>query len=429
MLEKALRTTERFIPTKIFRFFNPAYHWTLAFLSALSYRFPSREIKVIAVTGTKGKSSTTEIVNAILEEAGYKTALSNTIRFKIDDVTVPNKYKMSMPGRFFAQRFIREAVNRKCDYLIMEMTSQGSLLYRHRFIELDTLVFTNISPEHIEAHGSYENYRDSKVNIARNMERSSKTNKAIIANSDDKDSSYFLRCKADKKITYGIKDVEPFEIKKEGLIFSLNGRTVHSHLSGLFNLYNILAAITTARNHGISEIDIIHAIEKFENIPGRVQKIVISQSDISKTQDFNVIVDYAHTPDSLEKFYSVFKGSRNICILGGTGGGRDVWKRTEMGRIADENCQKIILTDEDPYDENPRKIVDDVAKGIRSKSPIIIMDRREAIREAIRNAESGDNILITGKGTDPYIMGPNGTKIPWSDAEVVREELKKFLSK
>ncbi len=429
MLEKALNTTKRLIPNKIFNFFSPAYHWTLAFFAALIYRFPSREIKIIAVTGTKGKSSTTEILNAILEEAGYKTALSNTIRFKIGNTTIPNKHKMSMPGRFFAQRFIREAVDKKCDYLIMEMTSQGSLLYRHRFIELDTLVFTNISPEHIEAHGSYENYRDAKVNIAKNMERSSKTNRTIIANSDDKDSSYFLECKADRKITYGIKNAEPFEVKKDSLIFSLNGKTVHSHLSGLFNLYNILAASTAAQSHGVSDTNIIHAIEKFESIPGRVQKIeLVSRSNLAKKQDFNVIVDYAHTPDSLEKFYGVFKGSRNICVLGGTGGGRDAWKRAEMGRIADEHCEKIILTNEDPYDEDPRKIVDDVAKGIKNKSPIIIMDRREAIREALRNARAGDNILITGKGTDPYIMGPRGTKTPWSDAGVAREEIEKFLS-
>ncbi len=166
MIDKMLDNTKRIIPSGIFSFFNPVYHWTLAFLSALWYRFPSRKIKVIAVTGTKGKSSTIEIINAILEEAGFKTALSNTIRFKIGNDSRPNLYKMSMPGRSFMQRFLREAVNAGCEYMIMEMTSQGALLYRHKFIELDALVFTNLSPEHIEAHGSFDNYVKSKLSIA-----------------------------------------------------------------------------------------------------------------------------------------------------------------------------------------------------------------------------------------------------------------------
>jgi UDP-N-acetylmuramoyl-L-alanyl-D-glutamate--2,6-diaminopimelate ligase len=372
-----------------------------------------------------------------MEEAGYKTALSNTIRFKVGDISWSNLYKMSMPGRFFAQRLIRKAVKNKCQYMIMEMTSQGALLYRHRFIELDAFVFTNISPEHIEAHGSYENYLASKLSIAKNMSRSRKKNRTIIVNADDKESNKFMECTADRKISFSIHDIEPYQVKKEGLEFTLNGRMVHSHLSGLFNLYNILAATTAARSQGVSDNEIIRAIENFTGIPGRVQKIEIDTSTINpfatnanppKKQDFTVIVDYAHTADSLEKLYQVFQSSRNICVLGGTGGGRDTRKRAEMGRIADKYCDEIILTDEDPYDEDPKKIVDDVAKGIESKDHVIIMDRREAIREAIKRAKTGDAVIITGKGTDPYIMGPNGTKTPWSDAKVAEEELKRILN-
>jgi UDP-N-acetylmuramoyl-L-alanyl-D-glutamate--2,6-diaminopimelate ligase len=174
----------------------------------------------------------------------------------------------------------------------------------------------------------------------------------------------------------------------------------------------------------------MRAVEGFTGIPGRVQKIELSSlAGSPKKQDFTVIVDYAHTPDSLEKLYQVFQSSRNICVLGGTGGGRDTWKRGEMGRIADKYCDEIILTNEDPYDEDPKKIVADVAAGVTSDEPSIIMDRREAIREAIKRAKTGDTILITGKGTDPYIMGPNDTKIPWSDAKVAEEELRKVISK
>ena len=422
MIDDLLGTTRRFIPAKIFGFFSPAYHWTLALLAAIWYRFPSRNITVIAVTGTKGKSSTVEILNAILEEAGYTTAVSDTIRFKVAGKSWDNKFKMSTPGRGFLQRLLRKAVRAGCHVMVMEMTSQGALLYRHRFIYLDALIFTNISPEHIEAHGSYDNYLASKLAIAKNMRHSHKPDRTIIANVDDPESDKFLSSTADRNISYSLHDVEPYQVKNEGLELTLDGLTVRSHLSGLFNIYNILAAVTAARSFKVSDETIIEAVEKIDSIPGRVQKI-------KSEKGFEVVVDYAHTADSLEKFYQVFKkedhqSSRNICILGGTGGGRDTRKRGIMGALADKYCQEIILTDEDPYDEDPNKIVSDVASGIKNKKPTIIMDRRQAIREAIRRAKPGDSILVTGKGTDPYIMGPRGAKTPWSDARVVREELK-----
>ncbi len=419
MIDSTLSTIRKFIPHKLYTFFQPAYHLTLAFCAGLVYRFPSRSIKVIAVTGTKGKSTTTEILNAILEEAGYTTAVANTIRHKIGNESSENMYKMSMPGRFFTQRFLRKAVQKKCDYAILEITSQGVLQYRHLFINLNAFIFTNISPEHIESHGSFEKYLDAKVAIARTLKTSSKKNRVLIVNGDDVQASRFLECDADTKVTYRIDDVQPYEIQKEGINFVYHTIKIHSPLSGLFNLYNILAAITCASQLRISPEIISRTLEKFSGVRGRVEKIETGQ-------DFNVIVDYAHTPDSLEKVYQVFKGSRMICVLGGTGGGRDTWKRKEMGRIADSYCDEIILTNEDPYDEDPQVIVEHIREGISTQKPRIIMDRREALHTACSLAQTGDTVIITGKGTDPYIMGPQGSKIPWDDATVVREELLKI---
>ena len=418
MLDSTLHHLKRLIPGPVFRFFQPIYHWKQAFLAACVYRFPSRKIKIIGITGTKGKSSTVEILNTILEKAGYKTALTNTIRFKIGDRSEENLYKMSMPGRFFMQRFLRRAVNEKCDYAILEMTSQGALLYRHLFINMDVFVFTNASPEHIEAHGSYENYIGSKVNLACELIKSSKKNRVLIVNGDDPESQKFLACQADTKISFSINDIRPYEVEESGLSFTLAGKRTASPLSGLFNLYNILAAITIAKSQGVGDEVISAAIQNFSEIPGRVEKINVGQP-------FDVIVDYAHTPDSLEKLYQAFPDKRKICVMGGTGGGRDTWKRPKMGEIADKYCETIILTDEDPYDEDPEKIIVEIASGIRSKKPEIIIDRREAMRKAFGLAKTGDVVLITGKGTDPYIMGPNGTKIPWSDAKIAKKELKR----
>lgn len=418
-MENILRIAKKFIPRRLFSAFQPAYHFLFALLAAVIYRFPSRHIKVVAITGTKGKTSTTEIVNAILEEAGYKTAVAGTLRFKIGDEEERNLYKMTIPGRFFVQRFLRRAVDAKCDWVILEMTSEGARQFRHKFIDFDALIFTNLSPEHIESHGSFENYKDAKLSIARALAHSAKRPRTIIANNDNEYAHEFLAVGADTKTTYSLKDAEPYTLEKDKTTFNFMNAPLVSHLSGAFNLSNILAGISFARTVSIAPEAIRRAVEKFHGIRGRVERV-------NAGQDFDVIVDYAHTIDSLEKVYEVFQDSRKICVLGGTGGGRDSWKRPAMGTVASAHCDEIILTDEDPYDEDPQKIVSEIMAGIEGGQAEIIMDRRAAIARAISLAKTGDAVIITGKGTDPYIMGPNGTKTPWDDATVAREELGKL---
>jgi len=432
MLEKILRATEKFIPKSIYRFFQPVYHFLLAIAGALIYRFPSRRLIVVGITGTKGKSSTAEILNRIFEGAGYKTALSGTIRFKIGDKSRPNLYKMSMPGRMFVQKFLREAVDAGCTHAVIEMTSEGAKQLRHYFINLDALVVTNISPEHIESHGSYENYVEAKLSIARSLKPNGIKNipgakkNVLILNTDDKEYTRFSSINA-PQIFYSLRDAEPYSLRKEGntsenVTLSFKGDTIHSPLRGTFNIYNILAAATAANYFGITTSTIVRALESFDGIKGRVEKVHLDG------QDFDVIVDYAHTADSLEKFYQAFSHQRKICVLGSTGGGRDQWKRPEMGKIAEKYCDQIILTNEDPYDEDPIKIINEVKAGISTKPCTILIDRRKAIAHALSLAHKNDAVLITGKGTDPYIMTANGSKIPWSDVDVAKEELTKVLA-
>lgn len=410
---------KKIIPKFLFRLLQPIYHYKLALFSAFLYRFPSRKLFVIGVTGTKGKSSTTEIISNILEEAHFKTAIVNTIRFKVGDESRKNMYKMSMPGRFFMQKFLRKAVNNKCTHAIIEITSEGAKQFRHKFIYLDVFVFTNISPEHIESHGSFEKYLDAKMSIAHDFEKSPKKNKVVIANSDDKYSNNFLNINIENKKTFSINDVVIKSVTPN-ISFSYKKNEFNSPLRGEFNIYNILAAINVAEYLGIGNETIQKGLSKTKNIPGRVEFVNAGQT-------FSVVVDYAHTVDSLEKFYKIFETKEKICVLGNTGGGRDTWKRPEMAEIAEKYCKKIILTNEDPYNENPQKILDDMIAGMK-KRPEIIMDRREAIYKAITYANKNSAVLITGKGTDPYIMIEKGGKIPWSDRDVAYEEIKKFLS-
>lgn len=419
-MEKILRATEKLIPRKVYTFFQPAYHFLLAATGTIIYRKPSRHIYVIGITGTKGKSSTTEFVNAALEGAGKKTAILSTIRFKVGDNTRPNKFKMTMPGRFFTQKFLRDAVDEGCEYAIIEMTSEGARFYRHTGIEMDALIFTNLSPEHIESHGSFKKYKQAKLRLINHLTKSNKPVRISIANTDNEHAHSFLISPIEKNIGYSLKQTHILSETPNESVIEYAGEKITIPLPGKFNISNALAALTLAHELGIPVSESKKGIESLSLIRGRVEKIECGQN-------FTVIVDYAHTDDSLRKLYETFPTSRKIAVLGSTGGGRDGWKRPVLGKIADEYCQEIIITNEDPYDENPQKIIDEVAHGVISHTPLCILDRREAIAKALSMAHEGDTILITGKGTDPYIMGPNGTKEVWDDAQVVREELEKII--
>ena len=419
-MEKHLRTIQKYIPKKLYTYFQPYYHLLLAVVGTAIYRKPSNHIYVIGVTGTKGKSSTIEFVNSVLEASGKKTALLSTIRFKIGNDSHPNMYKMTMPGRFFTQKFLRNAVTASCDYAIIEMTSEGARFYRHVGVEMDALIFTNLSPEHIESHGSFENYKQAKLRLVKHLAKSTKPNRLSIANTDGKHGYSFLIHTADKNISYTLKDAKILSETATGSIISYKDTSIHVPLPGKFNIANALAAIKLAEAINIPLQTAKLGIESLTQIRGRVEKV-------DAGQNFTVIVDYAHTDDSLRKLYETFTSSRKIAVLGSTGGGRDTWKRPVLGKIADEFCDEVIVTNEDPYDEDPQKIIDEVSHGVTKHTPTKILNRREAIRHALTLAQPGDVVFITGKGTDPYIMGPNGTKEIWDDATVVREELEKLL--
>lgn len=419
---------KRLLPRSVLERIRPLYHYSLAFLGAIIYKHPSRDITVIAVTGTKGKSTVTELITTILEADGKKVASLSTIQFKVGADVRPNLYKMTTPGRFFVQHFLREAVDAECEYAVLEMTSEGARQFRHRFIDFDALVFTNLTPEHIESHGSFENYKKAKLEIAKQLADSAKQPRYIVSNKDDEHGQDFLDTKVEEKLPYGLKDLKLYTLHKDGigLIFTDGDEevTIRVPLVGLFNVYNTLAAITITRALGVPLSTIEIALRDLAPIRGRVEHFY-SPKDSEK--HVTAVVDYAHTPDSLEKLYQAFKDVPKVCVLGNTGGGRDTWKRPEMAGIAERYCDQIILTNEDPYDEDPRKIVEEMERGIEDKSKVeIIMDRRLAIATALREAKDNGYVLVSGKGTDPYIMGPHNTKEPWSDAKVVQEELAKL---
>jgi UDP-N-acetylmuramoyl-L-alanyl-D-glutamate--2,6-diaminopimelate ligase len=421
IVERIVRILKKIVPEWLVRPLRPLYHRVLASVMAFTYGFPARELTVIGITGTKGKSTTAEMVFSILRKAGYKTALLSTIRFAIEDNSERNLFKMTLPGRGFAQAFMRKAVDAGCTHLVIEITSESVLQYRHLFLYLDGLIVTNIQREHIERHGSFANYVEAKRAIVEALVRSEKRKRVFVTNADVPESNAFLSVRVPKAVRFSSHELENVSENDRGTTFDYHNVHFSLPIPGMFNAMNALASIKLCDAFDIPLPTCAEALAALPVVRGRVERI-------DAGQDFIVVVDYAHTPDSLGALYEAFRTQRKICVLGNTGGGRDTWKRPEMGRIADEACEKVILTNEDPYDEDPRAIVNAMMHEMK-RTPEIIMDRREAIRAALRAARSGDAVLISGKGTDPFIMGPHGTKTPWSDASVVREELAKLGSR
>src|SRR3989344_4102885 len=297
------------------------YHLTLAHLGALLYGFPSRRLFVIAVTGTKGKSTTVELIAAILRAAGYKPAAASTIRFSIGEESERNLYKMTMPGRFFLQSFLRKAVDAQCTHAIIEMTSEGAVQYRHKGVELDALVFLNLAPEHLESHGGLENYAMAKLSLAQPLAPSPKRPRIVVANADDERGAEFLEVRAEKKIPFSLRDAEPYSTDEKSVRFVWKkGELFSVPLPGLFNLKNSLAALALADAMGIEIAASKKALERIPPIPGRTERV-------ERGQPFAIIVDYAHTPGSLEALYETYASTsinagknKLICVLVSTGG-------------------------------------------------------------------------------------------------------------
>lgn len=407
-MDQVLITVKRLIPKPIFNLLSPVYHWLLAFLGALAYGFSSYPfslnqkggMKVVGVTGTSGKTTTIEFLHAIFSCAGYRTASLSGLRFKILDKEEPNMLKMTMPGRLRIQKFLADAKKAKAEYVFLEVTSEGIKQFRHKFINFYAAILTNLSPEHIESHGGFAPYKGAKAELF-------KIAPIHVLNGDDENFNFFNGIRARKKVVFKLSDY-PENLK--------------INLAGEFNKMNALASATFAKHEGVSPEIINGALESIKVLPGRMEFVEAGK-------DFKILVDYAFLPQALRKVYETLnkthklKTKNLICVIGAAGGGRDKWKRPVLGDVAYEFCKKVIVTNEDPYDEDPMEIINQVA----GKHDFLkILDRREAIREALKSAQKGDVVVITGKGAEPWIVGQAGSKTAWDDRVIAREELEKL---
>ena len=407
---------------------------------------PASRIKVIGVTGTKGKTSVCNMIASILDEAGIKNAMETTINTKIGSEYTAHTRKdrwVTTPPSSVIQKFLKKAVKNDCKYAILEVTSQAIDQNRIYGIDFDILIYTNLSHDHLEYHGTREKYLDAKLKVFRDNPKAK-----FIVNMDDQYWNKFYSLPSSEKFLYSVKKmVDHGAVARKILTgpsestftaaFDDGQKTVHLNIPGVFNIQNALAAFCTGLALEIDPEKIKTGLENIDLISGRMESI-----RVSKKQDFTVIIDYAHNPDSLKNVYeTVLDGMKNtggrlITVLGATGR-RDKTKRPIMGALAGRYADLVIFTNEDPYDEDPIAIMEQTAEGIHrgarkknqwrlNRNYWKVLDRTQAIHKALREAEKNDVVMITGKGAEEVMAVGLDKFIPFSDRKVVKEELKKI---
>lgn len=421
-----------------------------AYGSALVYRFPARKMLVVGVTGTNGKTSTAHMIHWVLQNNGIRTGLVSTAAIKIGAKEEINKTKNTTLGYFLLQQKLKEMVRQDCQVVVLEASSWALYSNRLKGVDFDYAVFTNLSPEHIEQHGGFERYKKAKQLLFRQLARFQKKaisgmaahvlRKSIFVNIDSEYANDFLRFPAEKKIGFGMsiktnphiderylgQDVRAHADALSIVVSYKDERQlVKSQLIGEIQGYNILAATAVANQMGISLTNIARAIHEYPGTPGRMEKI-------KSKRGFDVIIDYAVDPVALKNIYGTIRplyAGKLIAVFGACGGGRDVQKRRPMGQIASGYVDYTILTNEDPYFDDPYEIIADIEKGYfdngkeKNVDYEIIINRDHAIEKALLMAGHGDVVVITGKGSEVG-MNVAGSIVPFSDRETVLKYIK-----
>lgn len=409
--------------------------WTHKLRGAAAYYLngmPSKRLRVIGVTGTNGKTTTCYFITKILEEAGERVGMLSTTTFKIGAKEWVNRTNMTTMTPFALQSYLKKMVRSGCSYAVVETSSHSIDQYRNWGVRYYVAAMTNVTQyEHLDYHKKFEDYVKVKTRLFKTRPR------VAVVNADDPNADKFLAYSAGQHLTYSQTkkaDVVARKIlpDRDGTIFTLVlpsvQLTINLSLPGLFNVSNALAAAAVAYGLKVPAEVIKKGLQAVKSVPGRMEKV-------EEGQDFTVMIDYAVTPDSLEKLYSTLKPGirgRLIAVLGATGD-RDKTKRPILGAIAGRFADVVVVTDEDPYTEDPREIIEQVAVGVPrgDKNMVLgedyfkIPDRREGIRHALELAKRGDMIVITGMGAQEYrVVGKK--HFPWIEKEVIREELKKL---
>jgi len=393
----------------------------LANLAAKFYNQPSKDIKVIGVTGTNGKTTITYLVEHILSEAGFNPAVMGTVNYRFGGKVLPS-YNTT-PGPVELQSLLAQMRDNKVDYLIMEVSSHALSQSRTEGIKFNSAIFTNLTQDHLDYHKNFQDYFSCKAKLFKELDPRS----LAITNIDDPYGKKLLKLTKAKKITYGIKARADF--KAEDIEFGFAhtnfklvapNKVLHikSRLIGIHNVYNILAGAAFVSSRKIDFQVIEEALNNFRYVPGRLERV-------NSSNGFSVFVDYAHTEDALKNVICALRqiGPRRIIVVFGCGGDRDKTKRPKMGRVVSSLADFSIITSDNPRSENPLSIIKDIRRGITKNNYSVIADRAEAIKKSLKIARKGDMVLIAGKGHENYQVFKDKTVV-FDDKEVAKRCLK-----
>ncbi|MFH1012251.1 MAG: UDP-N-acetylmuramoyl-L-alanyl-D-glutamate--2,6-diaminopimelate ligase [Candidatus Peregrinibacteria bacterium] len=405
------------------------WYWAKAFTAAIAYGSPGKRLNVIGVTGTNGKTTTTHMIEHILRDAGKKVAMISTVQFSFNGNATPNLSKLTTISPFATQKFLQRCVEEKIDYVVLETSSHALDQNRLLGIPLFIGVLTNITHEHLDYHHTMEEYKNAKKKLFKNVQ-------TAVLNAGDHYFPEFNKIACPHKISYGINRGE---LKATDVHLSKYGSTCLVHyqekivdvsliVPGEFNIENALAAVGAGLAVGLDLRSITKSLAAFESVPGRMERI-------ESPRGFEVIVDFGLTPDALEKLYKTVCTTATARVIGviGATGNRDKEKRPMLGRIVADHCDLTIVTDEEPYTENPHTIMEAVLKGALSTGKRkgieveLVEDRYQAIEHAVAYAQPKDTIVVTGMGSF-QTRATNKGLIPWDERQVVREIIAKNIT-
>lgn len=426
---------KKLIPTSLFSAIEPLGHLLEAVVWNTVYGFPARGMKVIGITGTNGKTSTTFLVHRMLQEAGYKTALMSTVAYGVGEEIRPQVHHMTnVPVRELMQR-LRWMKSQNIDWLVLETTSHALAQHRVWGVPYSVAVLTNLTHEHLDYHKTFERYKAAKMELFKITARNTRGLQAGIVNADDPVSPEFAAC-VPKAITYGLGDgnVCATDIRSTPngseftAVFGDRSIPISVALPGSFNVSNALAAAAVGIQVGLSDEQISKGIAALNGVEGRMTRI-------DEGQSFTVIVDFAHTPDSFEKLFKDLRPvvTGKLIVLFGSAGRRDETKRAIQGKLAGEYADEVVVTEEDDRDIDGLSILEQIADGaktagkVRGKNLFLVHDRTEAIGFALGRARAGDTVLLLGKGHEKTIERADGEHT-WDEIGTARDWLKAHKS-
>jgi UDP-N-acetylmuramoyl-L-alanyl-D-glutamate--2,6-diaminopimelate ligase len=417
------RIVKKIVPKRVFQTIEPYGHLGEAVLANARHGFPAHGLKVIGVTGTDGKTTTCTLITQMLRHSGYKVAMMTTISVDYGDGKGPrpNASRLTTMGVGDLLSKIKKIKASGAEWLVLETTSHALAQHRVWNIPYTIAVMTNIGHEHLDYHGTFENYRDAKKMLFTQTDRNLRGLRVGIVNADDPSGELFASAVA-HPVRYGVKsgDLRAYDIKQtsggSAFVAEYNGQTykITCRLPGSFNVYNSLAAVGVGQAVGLTKKQIEQGIASVDNVEGRMTRV-------DEGQDFAVIVDYAHTPESFEKVFKEIRPltkGRLISVFG-SAGRRDEAKRAMQGRVAGEYCDIVITTEEDDRDVDGQEILQQIAAGAKKagkkegKDLLLIHDREQAVQAAIDMAKKGDTILLLGKGHEKSILsnGPQAAEL------------------